>query len=124
VRGLTEETHGNAAGIGNADFTTVRCVADIDLVATYTNVFSARVMQAAKLPVVLPNDRLALSGALVTLNHVSPGEARVVRVRDTKHLDTVWASKTVVEDVADRGDLELAGGFAPLMFDAEGYLVD
>src|SRR5690606_2559208 len=87
VRGLTAATGGNAAGIGNADFTTVRCVEEIDFTATYTNVMSARVMQGGKLPVVLPNDRLAISAALLTCNGIDPSEARVVRVADTKHLD-------------------------------------
>ena len=75
VRGLSQESGGNAAGIGNADFTTTRCVGEIDFVATYTNVFSARVMQGGKLPVVLPNDRLALTAALLTCNGIEPKEA-------------------------------------------------
>lgn len=124
VRGLTEETHGNAAGIGNADFTTVRCVSKVDLVATYTNVFSARVMQAAKLPVVLPDDRTAIAGALVTLNYVTPAEARVVRVLDTKHLDTVLVSRPVLEDVVGDDRFEQVGELESMRFDEDGYLVE
>src|SRR5690606_4900297 len=99
VRGLSPESGGNAAGIGNADFTTTRCVSEIDFVATYTNVFSARVMQGGKLPVVLPSDRLALTAAVMTCNGIEPHEARIVRISDTKHLDIVQVSPTVLEDV-------------------------
>lgn len=123
VRGLTAETGGNAAGIGNADFTTTRCVAGIDLVATYTNVFSARVMQGGKLPVVLPNDRLALTAALLTCNGVGPHEARVVWVRDTKHLDVVQVSPTVLADVRDSSDFAVVGEPRELLFDDDGYLL-
>ena len=37
VRGLTAATHGNACGIGMADFTTARCAAEIDRAATDVN---------------------------------------------------------------------------------------
>lgn len=123
VRGLSQESGGNAAGIGNADFTTTRCVGEIDFVATYTNVFSARVMQGGKLPVVLPNDRLALTAALLTCNGIEPKEARVVRISDTKHLDVVHVSPTVLTDVQDATDFEVLGEPRDIVFDSNGYFV-
>jgi hypothetical protein len=124
VRGLTPATHGNGAGIGNADFTTVRCVEELDFVATYTNVFSARVMQGAKLPVVLPNDRDALAGALLTCNDVGPETARVVRIPDTKHLDQVFVSQPVLDEIAGSPSFEQTGPLESLQFDGDGYLVE
>lgn len=124
VRGLTEATAGNAAGIGNADFTTVRCLESLDLVATYTNVFSARVMQGGKLPVVLPNDRVAIASALLTCNDVSPQDARLVRIATTKHLDEVRVSQAVLADVAGDPDFEVVQEPTAMAFDEAGYLAD
>jgi hypothetical protein len=122
VRGLTEQTHGNAVGIGNADFTTRRVVEQIDFVATYTNVFSSRVMQGGKLPVILANDRDALMGALQTCVGVAPGRAKVVRIRDTKHLERIAVSEAALEEVAGSEEFEQLGSPEPLRFDVEGYL--
>lgn len=123
VRGLTEQTHGNAVGIGLADFTTRRVVEQIDYVATYTNVFSARVMRGARLPVILANDRDALMGALQTCFGVGPDRAKVVRIRDTKHLDHIEVSQAVLDQIAGSGQFETLGPPAPLQFDAEGNLL-
>lgn len=123
VRGLTERTHGNAVGIGLADFTTRRVVEQIDYVATYTNAFSARVMRGARLPVILANDRDALMGALQTCFGKSPEQAKVVRIRDTKHLDRIAVSQAVLDEVAGSQEFEALGPAEPLRFDAEGNIV-
>src|SRR5260370_10103266 len=41
VRGLSERTHGNAAGIGNADFTNTRLVKSMNYRATVINCVTA-----------------------------------------------------------------------------------
>lgn len=124
VRGMTEQTHGNAVGIGLADFTTRRVVEQIDYVATYTNAFSARVMRGARLPVVLANDRDALMGALQTCFGVEPARAKVVRIRDTKHLERIAVSQAVLDEVAESTEFEVLGPAKALVFDDEGNLVD
>ena len=43
-------------------------------------------MDGAKIPPVLANDREALCVAIKTCNRVSPEQARVVRIRNTKSL--------------------------------------
>ncbi|HMR34375.1 MAG TPA: hypothetical protein PKA13_17385 [Geminicoccaceae bacterium] len=123
VRGLTERTHGNAVGIGLADFTTRRVVEQIDYVAMYTNAFSARVMRGARLPVILANDRDALMGALQTCFGKSPEQAKVVRIRDTKHLEKIAVSQAVLDEVAGSSEFEVLGQPEPLRFDDEGDIV-
>ena len=123
VRGLTEQTHGNAVGIGLADFTTARVVAQIDYVAMYTNAFSARVMRGARLPVILANDRDALMGALQTCFGVEPARAKVVRIRDTKHLERIAVSQAVLDEIEGSPEFEILGPAEPLRFDADGNLL-
>ena len=124
VLGLTRASHGNGAGIGNADFTTVGCVQQLDFQSMYTNVFSARVMQGAKLPVVLPDDYHAIAAAVLTCNRRDPKFARIVRIVNTKNLHRIHVSPQVLKDSAAPGMLEQGGPFAPLRFDSAGNLVD
>src|SRR5262249_35042545 len=51
VRGLTERTHGNATGIGLADFTTTRLIRAMDYRATVINCLTAGYPEGANLPV-------------------------------------------------------------------------
>ncbi len=120
VRGLTEATHGNAAGIGAADFTTVACVRAIDFAATYANVLSAGVMFGARLPVVLPSDRDAVTAALRTCGAADPQAARVVRICDTKSLHEIIVSPACLADLGPAADP--LGPAEAMRFDAEGNL--
>src|SRR5207302_1394183 len=64
VRGLSERTHGNAAGIGNADFTTTRLIRTMDYRATVINCMTAGYPEGANLPVHFDTDREAVDAAL------------------------------------------------------------
>ena len=70
VLDLTAATDGNANGLGMADFTTLRAAAKMDWGRTYPNALTSTVATGVALPMVLPNDRLALAAALLTCNAV------------------------------------------------------
>ena len=124
VRGVTRASHGVGLGIGMADVTTRRCAESLDLGAMYTNVFTARIMDGAKIPPVLANDREALCVAIKTCNRVVPERARVVRIKNTKSLHRIWLSEPYLAEIAGRDDIVPLGEPEPMRFDAEGYLAD
>jgi hypothetical protein len=124
VRAVTRASHGNGVGIGMADFTTRRCAESLDLGAMYTNVFTARIVDGAKVPPVLANDREALSVALRTCVRIDPAKPRVVRIKNTKALHQIRLSEAYLPDIAGRPDLVPLGDPGPMPFDAEGYLTD
>jgi hypothetical protein len=57
----------------------------------------------------------------MTCNGIEPHEARVVRISDTKHLDIVHVSPTVLEDVRGSTDFEVLGVPVEQVFDSGGY---
>jgi len=120
---LTPNTHGNATGIGNADFTTRRLVNKVDWNATYINCLTACSPAGAKLPPVLETDRDAVAVALSCLGLERVEDARVVRIKNTLRLAEVEVSEAFLRDVAKREDLEQVSEPAPLAFDATGTLV-
>ena len=124
VRGLTEATHGNATGIGLADFTTRRCFEAIDLGVSYTNVITATVPAAAKMPLIMNDDREALVVAVKTCNRVVPEEARIVRITNTKEVHSILVSEPCLADCEGRADILVAGEPRPIRFDQTGHLVD
>ena len=106
VLDLSEETHGNAIGIGLADITTKRLVSKIDHDATYVNCLTQGSTETAKIPPFLPNDRDAIATALRTCGPIDPKKAKVVRIKNTLELGRFWISESLAETV--KSDLELS----------------
>lgn len=122
VRDLTEETGGNAIGIGMADFTTRRLMDKIEWNSTYTNAITGLVVEKARLPIVCENDKETLETALKTIGLVSPEDAKVIWIRDTLSLEEVMISEAFLPLARERSNLEVIGGPKELLFDENGNL--
>lgn len=120
---LADASDGNANGIGTADFTTVRLARKMDLAATYPNALTSTVPRPVALPMVLPSDRLACAAALLTCNAVGR-EPRLVRIRDTLHLDQFWVSSSLLDEVERDPHLRALSAAEPPEFDSEGNFTD
>jgi hypothetical protein len=122
VLDLTPESHGNATGIGMADFTTARVVRAMDAQVTYTNALTALSLQGSKIPIHFDTDREVISAALATLGLPDPRAARVVRIRDTLSLETLEVSESCLADLAAAADLAVVSEPQEMAFDAGGRL--
>ena len=123
VRELTPETHGNAAGIGLADFTTARLVQSMDYRATVINCVTAAHPQAAMTPFYYDTDREVIDAALGTIGLQPPEQARIVRIRDTLHLDVAEVSEPCLAELTARNDAEAIGPALELAFDGSNNLM-
>jgi hypothetical protein len=120
---LTEESYGNAVGIGNADFTTRRLVEKIDMKPTLINAITACAPGGAKVPATFDTDREAVETALSCIGLTPPEKARVIRIKSTLMLGEIEVSEAYAADLAKRPDLTSIGDATPLPFDAAGRLV-
>jgi hypothetical protein len=119
---LTEDSYGNATGIGNADFTTRRLVDKIDMKATLINCITACTPNGAKVPATYETDREAIDTALSCIGLTPPERARVIRIRNTLRLGEIDVSEAFLDAMAQRPDLTPLGD-RPLEFDAAGMLI-
>jgi hypothetical protein len=124
VRGLTEDTEGNATGIGMFDFTLRRVVEGMDTIPTYMNMITAKSPQGAKVPITVDNDRQALSLAVASAMKVEPGQARIIRIASTKSLDRVLMSEPLLAELGESGAIEGIDDLREIAFDADGMFVD
>jgi len=126
VLDLSDETHGNASGIGLADLTTKKAVSNIDYDATFINCLTGGSPEADKIPVFLPNDRDAIAMALRTCGPIDPEKAKVVRIRNTLELERFWISESLAEmikrDKALSERIEFLGEPRAMQFDVLGTL--
>ena len=93
---LTVITDGNAMGIGLADFTTRRLVEKIDYHTTYTNVMATGVYSAGRIPITLENEKAVVDEVLHKLEQ--PENARIVRIKNTLHLEEFYATEGLLEE--------------------------
>jgi hypothetical protein len=120
---LTEDSYGNALGIGNADFTTRRLADKIDMKMTLINCIAACQPNSAKVPATYPTDREAVETGLSCIGMIPPEEARIIRIKNTLALGEIECSEAYLPSLAQRPDLEVVGEARPLGFDADGRLI-
>jgi hypothetical protein len=120
VRDLTESTEGNAVGIGMADVVLARAVEKIDRRKTYMNCITAKTPEGSRVPLTVDTDRDALAIALACCLRVAVEDARIVRIRDTKHLEYLYVTEAALPDILATGRCEVVEPPQPIAFDAAG----
>ncbi len=101
-----------------------RAVEKIDFHKTYMNCITAKTPEGARIALTVDSDREALSIAIACAINVSPETARIVRVRDTKHLELLYVSGPALADVLAAGRCEVVQQLHPIRFDDAGMFVD
>ncbi len=122
VRGLTEATHGNACGLGMAEFTNRRTVESVDQNITKINSLTGGHPSAAAIPVHYETDREVIENALPTTGLAEAENARVVQIPDTLTLGEVLVSEVFLAEVESRDELEIVSGPDEMAFDSDDNL--
>ena len=121
VMDVSDESDGNAVGMGQVDFVPERFAKRVDREVTTLNAVTACAPTGARMPVVLADDRQAILTALRTSPIRAEGPL-VVYVKDTLELEHVLLSEGCRSLVEDRDDLEIVSDPAPLQFDDRNRL--
>ena len=123
VRGLTEATHGNACGIGVADFTTQNVVDEMDYPATRVNCVTSGRMGGGYIPMCFATDRQALEAAFQTIGLIPPEQVRLLRIRNTLQLETLQCSQAYLDEAQGRSDLTVVGDLYEMPFEPSDRLM-
>ncbi len=119
VLDLAEESHGNAIGIGLADYTTQRLVGKIDLEATATNSIAGMTPEKGRIPIALKTDKEAVEVALNTIGAIDPTEARVVHIKNTLEIAELDISEALLEEVKGKENLKVKKELGAIFFDSQ-----
>jgi hypothetical protein len=124
VLDLTEESHGNAVGIGLADLTVRRLVNKMDFHATYTNALTGNGPQQGALPITLETDREAIETAIkYLLPPTAPEDIKLIRIKDTLTLDQMLISEAVLRQLRGQDGFEVLEESLEIVFDESGTLL-
>jgi hypothetical protein len=125
VRDLTEESGGNALGVGMADLIHERLYRKVNLEKTYVNVRTSLNAPMARLPMFFPADRAALDFALAALGSPDAGRQRIAWIRSTLAVNRFAISAGLSDEASRldgwhvsrdpfRAEFDAAGNLAPL----------
>ena len=124
IRGLTEQSHHNACGLGLADITTRRCLNSCDWASTWINLSTNTMIDGGKIPVYQNNDFEALRLAIRTCTKIDYSKARVAHIRDTLSLTEFEVSESIIPDIKDRDDVQIISEPYDIKFHEDGYMDD
>jgi hypothetical protein len=122
VGDVSEASHGNALGVGLADFTTRRLFEKVDYGAMNQNVLTSTFVERAKIPMVMENDREALEAAVRCNWGVEPENTRFARIPNTLHLRYAYLSENLLDEALTSGNVEVVEDAAELTFDESDNL--
>lgn len=119
VLDLTDNSYGNAIGVGHADLIARRLLDKIDRAATEINCLTSHNLAGGKIPIALDTDRQVIDAGLAG---IPAGQARVLFIRNTLELELMWVSSALLADVAASRTLTVTGHGQPLPLNAAGEL--
>jgi hypothetical protein len=122
VRDLTSETHGNAQGIGLADFTTDHLLQKINYSKMYENALSAYRTDSAKIPIHFPTDKDVLKKIFELADIQNPSELKIVWIKNTLELKKIIISQPFFEKVKEDDNLKSVSNIETITFDKTGFL--
>lgn len=107
TRSLTEASHGNATGVGQADFIHQDLLADLDVEKTVINTVTSGSVENARIPATVESDWAGIVACLSTVGIREPDTVRMLRATDTMHLERLYASEALLEEARERDDLRV-----------------
>lgn len=112
---LSDESHGNATGLSLADVITTRITSKYDRKATYLNCLTSTFLFRASIPPAMDNDWAAIGLAVATLGALDE-PLRVMIIKNTLHLDTLFVSESLLSEVRRRPYTEVLSGPVQIRF--------
>jgi len=117
VLSVTEKSHGNVVGIGQADLCPRRLYDAADLETTYVNSLIATVTTVARIPMTLPTDFDVIRAAIMCSNILDFDSVRLVRIRDTLHLGELLVSESLFDEMSAKATVTSVEGPFEMQFD-------
>jgi hypothetical protein len=123
VRELTKESHGNATGVGMADYITKRLLNKIDYPSTHLNCIMGMSPEYGRVPLFFEKDREALLMAHENSGVFDPQHLRILWVKNTLELEYLYASEPLLQEVRTNPRLEILSDPIGIHFDQKGNLI-
>ena len=124
LRGLTEETHGNATGIGMAEFALTRAVDAMDIAITRRNCITGGSPTGAMIPLHYQTDKEVLEATLPEMGLTAVPDTKVMWIHNTLEVSELECSVAYLNEARQSNEIEILSEPRPLPLDNNGNLPD
>ncbi len=121
---VSDKSQGNVIGANIAHVTTERLANRFDREAVYANALTSGVLNAAGIPMTMPDDQTAIQAALKTCEAQNRNAIRMLRIPNTLHLEYIYASEAMLPELKNRPGITIMTAPAPMLFSPQGLLSD
>jgi hypothetical protein len=119
---ISEESHGNALGIGLADITTKQLVNKINYKDMFANAITCTFLNRAKIPITADTEKKAVEIAVKTCWKLEQSNLKLLIIKNTLDLEYLYVSKAAWNKIEDSKKIEACGDWEKLSFDEGGKM--
>lgn len=119
---ITEQSHGNALGVGLSDVTTRKLVNKINFITTYANTITSTFLNRAKIPITAETEREAVEIALKTCWQPNRNKVRLLIMKNTLDLEYLYVSESIWNDIKNNKNIKSCGSWEQLSFTNDGEI--
>ncbi len=120
VLDMSEKSDGNGIGVGMTDFIPLELANKLDLKAMYMNSLASTILEKARIPIVLPNERSVIAAMVATC--WNPKSPRICHIISSAQLDEIAITPNLLPEIQKRGLVTEVGEPFSIIFDKCGNL--
>lgn len=121
---LSDKSCHSGTGMGSAHVTTRRFFNKLDLDQTYPNLITSTVLENARIPVIMKNDKEAIQVCIKTCTGIDKNNIRIIRIQNTLQVEHILLSEAYYQEAQTNQHLIIESTPHEMVFDENGALVD
>jgi len=95
LNNISEQSRGNALGMGAFDVITQKVFDKLDFESTYANAIASKTTDDAKIPIIAPDEEQALRIAIKILSGADRENLKIVKIKNTLELEDIEVSEAL-----------------------------
>ena len=123
IWGLSEESHGNATGMGRADVGTMKFFNQISFDDTYPNAITDHDASTYKIPLIMNNEKECLQATMAICLKMDPENPKILILKNSLEIESMLISEALIPEAKTRPELTIEGEPFELEFDADGKML-
>lgn len=104
---ITDESHGNAIGVGMFDIITRNVYEKLDLESMYANAIACKCIEDVRIPLVSSNEDEAIKIAVKVCRGINKEKLKIVKIKNTLSLEYIYVSESLIDIVDSNNRLSL-----------------
>jgi hypothetical protein len=120
---LSDESHGNATGMGRADVATKRFFSKISFDDTYPNAITDHDSSVYKIPLIVDSDEEVMQTAMAISLRVDYDKPRIVMLKNSLEIEDILVSEAMIPEAEGREEVTIVGEPFLLEFDEDGNML-